>query len=137
MHTSLAIVKVLLSMWTPLKQLLRFCSQCAHLLSNCQGFALNVHTSQAIVKVLQMCTPHKQLSRFCSQRAHLTSNCLSASCRGAVSGPSLPTPPPPRPKKTTIVVVLKGFDVETFRGSKHEILGPRKVRPRSGQARLT
>ena len=60
---------------TPLKQLLRFCSQCAHLTSNGQGFAPNVHTSQATVKVLlSMCTPRKQLSRFC-KCAHLLSNC--------------------------------------------------------------
>ena len=56
-------------------QLSRFCFQCAHLFSNCQGFAFNVQTSKAIVKVLQMCTPLKQLSKFCSQCAYLTSNC--------------------------------------------------------------
>merc|ERR1739844_740718 len=70
-HTSQAIVKVLFPMCTPLKQLSRFCFQCAHLTSNCQGFALNVHTSQAIVKILQMCRPLKQLSRFCFQCVHL------------------------------------------------------------------
>ena len=43
-HTSQAIVKVLVSMCRPLKQLLRFCFQCAHLSSNCEGFA-NVHIS--------------------------------------------------------------------------------------------
>merc|ERR1712073_163514 len=63
-------------MCAPHKQLSRFCFQCAHLTSNRQGFAVNVHTSEAIVKVLfSMCTPHKQLSRFCFQCAHLTSNC--------------------------------------------------------------
>ena len=50
-------------MCTPLKQLSRFCFQCAHLTSNCQGFAVNVHTSQAIVKVLfSTWTPLKQLT---------------------------------------------------------------------------
>ena len=108
-------------MCTPPKQLLRFCSQCAHLSSNCQGFA-NVHTSQAIVKVLfSMCTPHKQLSRFCCQCAHLTSNCQgfafnvntsqAIDCRRAAAErcPAPASPlllPPPRPPHPPIATTI-------------------------------